>query len=140
VEQSVIPTDLSITPKEMIQRMIKEIEKQMKQANIREEELIGIGIGAPGPLDSKKGMISNPPNLHGWVNVPVKEEFAAAFSLPITVENDANAAAVAEKWLGAGQGCNDFVYMTVSTGVGAGVIVDGKLLHGIKGNAGDIGH
>src|SRR5699024_11003245 len=80
------------------------------------------------------------PNLHGWVNVPIRDMIAGAFPFPVTLENDANAAALAEKWLGAGQDNDNFVYMTVSTGVGSGIIADGKLLHGQKGNAGDFGH
>ena len=140
VEHSVIPTDLSITPAEMIDRIKAEINQLVERSRVAADDITGIGIGCPGPLDSKAGMITNPPNLHGWVDVPIKKWVGADFPYPVSIENDANAAALAEKWLGSGQGNDNFVYMTVSTGIGSGVIADGKLLHGKKGNAGDIGH
>lgn len=140
VEHSIIPTDLSVPPNEMIERISTEVSTQIYKSNVEQQNILGIGIGAPGPLDVKKGTLTNPPNLHGWVNVPITEMIAKDFSIPVTLENDANAAALAEKWLGAGQGNNNFIYMTVSTGVGSGIIADGKLLRGVKGNAGDIGH
>lgn len=140
VRQSVIPTDLSIPARDMIQRINTEISNQIDETHLEEETIMGIGIGAPGPLDSKKGVLSNPPNLHGWTDIPIKDMVAEVFPYPVILENDANAAALAEKWMGAGQGNDNFVYMTVSTGVGSGIIADGKLLRGEKGNAGDFGH
>lgn len=120
---------------------IKELIKQLlKEQDIGEQDLQGIGVGAPGPLDAKKGVILCPPNLPSWVDVPIKEMLEAAFSVPVLLENDANAAALAEKWIGAGAGCENFTYVTVSTGIGAGIVSDGKLLSGSRGNAGEIGH
>src|SRR5699024_6904646 len=140
VEYAVIPTDLSITPLEMIERIKTEMRCLIERSRVAEDAIVGIGMSCPGPLDSKAGIITNPPNLHGWVDVPIKEMVEADFPYPVSVENDANAAALAEKWLGAGCGNDNFIYMTVSTGIGSGVIADGKLVHGKKGNAGDIGH
>ncbi|TQS74263.1 ROK family protein [Ornithinibacillus gellani] len=140
IEQSVIPTDLTITPYDMISRINREVNKVIQNANIPTQHIKGIGIGAPGPLDSKKGMITCPPNLPTWRDIPIKEWVEKEFDFPVRLENDANAAALAEKWIGAGQSCNHFIYMTVSTGIGSGIICDGKLLRGRKGNAGDIGH
>lgn len=140
VEQTVIPTDTSISPEQMIHRINDHITKLMEKAKVPKTNIEGIGIGAPGPLDSKNGYLTNPPNLHGWVNIPIKKIVEQAFPYPVRLENDANAATLAEKWLGAGQKNKNFIYMTVSTGIGAGIIADGKLLHGQKGNAGDIGH
>lgn len=140
IEQSVIPTDLTITPYDMISRINREVNKVIQNANIPTQHIKGIGIGAPGPLDSKKGMITCPPNLPTWKDIPIKEWVEKEFDFPVRLENDANAAALAEKWIGAGQSCNHFIYMTVSTGIGSGIICDGKLLRGRKGNAGDIGH
>src|SRR5699024_2495353 len=122
LEKSVIPTDLSIKPEVMIQRIIEEIQKQIKEISVAEKDIIG--IGAPGPLDCKNGILTNPPNLHGWREVPIVEMVKEALSYSVTLENDANAAAVAEKWLGAGKENDNFVYMTVSTGVGAGIIAE----------------
>jgi len=140
IEQSIIPTDLSIAPFDMISIINFEVKKVIKSSEIQEEAIKGIGIGAPGPLDSKRGEIICPPNLPTWTNIPIQEWVERAFPFPVKLENDANAAALAEKWIGAGQDHDDFIYMTVSTGIGAGIIADGKLLRGRKGNAGDIGH
>lgn len=138
--QTVIPTDLSISPEAMINVIAERIQQIMKHAAIPKNEILGIGVGAPGPLDSKQGIITCPPNLTNWVNIPIAELLHNHFSIPITLENDATAATLAEKWVGAGQQSDNFIYMTISTGIGAGIISDGNLLRGVKGNAGDIGH
>lgn len=139
--ETVIPTDLSIEPKEMIERICEEINNVVAQSTIGLDEVIGIGIGAPGPLDSHNGMITCPPNLKTWVDIPIRKLVEQSFpGMPVILENDANAAALAEKWIGAAKGNDNFTYITISTGIGAGMIVDGKLLKGLRGNAGDIGH
>jgi glucokinase len=139
-EQTIIPTDLTIAPKAMIAEIIQETHALIEKSSLTEEEIIGIGIGAPGPLDNQNGMITCPPNLKTWVDVPVQKWIQQAFPYPVRLENDANAAALAEKWIGAGQENENFIYITVSTGIGAGIVADGRLLNGQKGNAGDIGH
>lgn len=100
--------------------------------------VIGVGLGSPGPLDPFSGVILTPPNLpmRGY---PLREVLSNALGVPVTVGNDANAAGVAEYILGAGRGTRDMIFMTVSTGVGGGIIVDGKLLAGAKGLAGEPG-
>jgi len=103
-------------------------------------DLAGVGIGAPGPLDPKTGVIFTPPNLPGWHNVPLKAILEKALGLPVYAGNDANLAALGERHFGAGQGVDDLVYITVSTGIGGGVIADGKLLVGADGAAGEVGH
>lgn len=110
---------------------------------IGEAKRIGIAaivVGVPGPLDSRTGVIINAPNLPGFLDVPVAGIVARAFSLPVYVANDANLAALGEHRFGAGRGAADMVYITVSTGIGGGVITDGKLLLGHRGLAGEIGH
>lgn len=140
IKQSVIPTDLSIPPFDMISKINSEIKYIIKKTNILVDDIKGIGIGAPGPLNSKSGIIICPPNLPTWLNIPIQKWVGNEFPFPVKLENDANAATLAEKWIGAGQGHDNFIYMTVSTGIGSGIISDGKLLRGRKGNAGDIGH
>ncbi|WP_203340148.1 ROK family protein [Planococcus beijingensis] len=140
VSQSVIPTNLQIRPQAMIAEIQQEISRVIEESGVLIEEIAGIGIGAPGPLDSKNGLISCPPNLPAWVDIPVRELIGRSFSVPVLLENDANAAALAEKWIGAAVENENFIYITVSTGIGAGIIAEGKLLKGLKGNAGDIGH
>ena len=100
----------------------------------------GIGIGAPGPLDPWKGVIINPPNLPGWDGTPLKQLFEVRFGLRTLVGNDANLAAVGEHRYGAGKGYDHVIYVTVSTGIGGGVIVDNRLLLGHCGFAGEVGH
>ncbi len=99
-----------------------------------------IGIACGGPLDNKKGIIQSPPNLPGWDNVEIVAYFQSRFSIPTKLENDANACAVAEWLFGAGKGTNNMIFMTFGTGLGAGLILDGKLYAGTNGNAGEVGH
>jgi glucokinase len=104
-------------------------------------DLQGVGISCGGPLDRERGLILSPPNLPLWTEVPVRSAFESAFpGLPVTVENDANATALAEHRWGAGQGCAHMVFMTVGTGIGGGLILDGKLYRGARDLAGELGH
>jgi glucokinase len=109
-----------------------------------EEGLTGdvkaIGICAPGPLNPKTGVILNPPNLPGWVNVPLQEMAQARFGLPVRVENDCNSAGLAEARFGAAKGCDSVFYAAIGTGIGSGIILDGKIYHGKNGAAAEGGH
>ncbi len=100
----------------------------------------GIGIAAPGPLDPWTGVIHNPPNMPGWDRVPIKRLFEDRYALPTRVANDANLAAVGEHRYGAGRGLADLIYVTVSTGIGGGIIANNRLLLGHCGFAGEVGH
>lgn len=104
------------------------------------EDVLGIGISSPGPLNPYSGVIVAPPNLPGWLDVPLREIIEAEFKLPVYIGNDANVAALAEASKGAAQGCRHLTYITVSTGIGAGIICDGKLLLGREGLAAEFGH
>ena len=99
-----------------------------------------IGISCGGPLDSKKGIIMSPPNLPTWDNFPICDIIEDYFGIRPTLQNDANAGAVAEWKFGAGKGFNNVVFMTFGTGLGAGLILDGRLYDGTNGNAGEVGH
>ncbi len=99
-----------------------------------------VGVAAPGPVDLRSGVLLNPPNLPGWRDVPVRSVLSEAFGVPVRIENDANAAALAEHRFGAGHGIRDLVYLTMSTGVGGGVICNGELVRGASGFAGELGH
>jgi glucokinase len=98
------------------------------------------GVSAPGPIDAAGERLLHPPNLPGWGDVPVRRILADALGMPVHVENDANAAALAEWRFGAGRGFDDVVYLTASTGIGAGLVLGGRLHRGHSGNAGEIGH
>ena len=99
-----------------------------------------IGISCGGPLDSRRGVIMSPPNLPGWDDVPVVKFFEDRFHVPVAVQNDANACALAEYLYGSGRGTRSMVFMTFGTGLGAGIVIDGKLYSGANDNAGEIGH
>ncbi|HEX4764944.1 MAG TPA: ROK family protein [Lichenihabitans sp.] len=101
---------------------------------------VGMGVAAPGPLDPAAGIAIAPPTLRGWQDVPLAALLGARLGLPVRIENDANAAAVGEWRFGAGRGTRSMVFVTVSTGIGGGVIADGRLLHGRRGLAAEIGH
>lgn len=128
------------TPDRIIPRMFQAVEQALSEADATFSEVAGIGIGAPGPLNSHTGVVFSPPNLPGWVNVPLRAIFSEQFNVPIFVENDANAAGLAEYMFGAGRGSREVVYLTISTGIGGGVIADGKIVEGISGTAGELGH
>lgn len=102
--------------------------------------LCGIGISCGGPLDAKAGVVQSPPNLPTWVNVPIVDILATEFSCPVSLENDANAGALAEHRFGAGRGFHNVVFLTMGTGLGAGLILDDRLYRGTNGMAGEIGH
>ena len=104
------------------------------------ENVGGIGICAPGPLNPKTGVVLNPPNLPGWRDIHLTKLVEKEFGLPAKLENDANAAGLAEVLFGAAVGFKDVFYVTVSTGIGTGIIIDGKIYHGKNGIAGEGGH
>ncbi|HET8550639.1 MAG TPA: ROK family protein, partial [Bryobacteraceae bacterium] len=103
-------------------------------------EVRAIGICAPGPLNPKTGVVINPPNLPGWHDVPLAELVSRRYGVPCSVENDANAAGLAEALYGAARGCSIVFYVTLSTGIGTGIVFDGRVYHGRTGAAGEGGH
>ena len=102
--------------------------------------LAGVGIGVPGIIDMESGMLRESPNLPGWANYPVQQEIERRLGTSITLENDANAAALGEHWLGAGQPVDSLCMLTLGTGVGGGIVLDNKIWHGMTGMAGEAGH
>ncbi|MCQ2450057.1 MAG: ROK family protein [Clostridia bacterium] len=130
-----IATDLSVDPTEMIDRLITLADRLCGD---KKPEAIGISCG--GPLDAEKGVILGPPNLIGWNEVYIVEQIKAHFGVPVRLQNDANACALAEWKFGAGQGCDNMIFLTFGTGLGAGLILDGRLYNGTNCNAGEVGH
>lgn len=100
----------------------------------------GVAVGVPGPVDPRSGLVYAAPNLHGWEGVEAGRLLAERLGCPVAIQNDANLAAFAEWTAGAGQGTRDFVFLTVSTGVGGGLVLDGELYTGAAGTAGELGH
>jgi len=103
-------------------------------------DLLGVGIGVPGIIDLNTGMVRDSPNLPGWSEYPVRSEIEKRLGAPVILENDANVAAFGEKWLGAGRHVGDMAMLTLGTGVGGGLILHGKIWHGMTGMAGEFGH
>lgn len=122
---------------ESIKATIREV---LGRNGLTEKDIQAIGISCGGPLDSKTGVIMSPPNLPGWDNIPIVRILSEEFGVKAAVHNDANACALAEWKFGAGKGTRNMVFMTFGTGLGAGLIIDGKLYTGTNDNAGELGH
>jgi len=124
------------TPEAALQAVTNAIDSQMSTGN----GIQGIGICAPGPLDPKTGVVLNPPNLPCWRNFPLAYKIASTYRVPVHVDNDANAAALAETRWGAARGFRYVFYATIGTGIGTGIVLDGRIYHGNTGSAGEGGH
>lgn len=127
-------------PDKMIPKFISGINELMKKNNLTIKDISSLGISCGGPLDSKNGIILSPPNLPGWDDVHIVEILEKKFNIPVAIQNDANACALAEWKFGAGRGTQNMVFLTFGTGMGAGLILDGKLYSGTNDNAGEVGH
>lgn len=123
-----------------MQALVNTIARVLEQPGVERQKVVGIGVSAPGPLDSKKGILEEPPNFPGWSGVPLASTLEDRFGIPVFLKNDADACALAEKWLGTAKAVDNFVYLALGTGVGTGIFVDGKLYEGARGLAGEIGH
>jgi len=134
------PTEADGGPDHVLARITGLIAAFKSDAASQGITLSRVGIGAPGILSHKTGTVIAPPNLPGWRNVPVVKRLVDATGLQVNLENDANNAAIAEFVCGAGQGCRSMVLLTIGTGVGGGVILDGRLFRGALENAGELGH
>ena len=121
----------------VVGRMVQAAQQVMGE---HRAQVAAIGVGAPGPMDAKTGVLTAPPNLPGWYDVPLKKLIEERLGLTTFLENDANAAGLAEYHYGAGRGVQNMIYITASTGIGGGFILDGKLYGGSNGAAGEVGH
>ncbi|WP_254068456.1 ROK family glucokinase [Brevibacillus sp. 7WMA2] len=139
ITKTQIPTPVSEGEDAIIGKMTNTIDQLMAEQGFTKEEAYGIGIGVPGPVDTDTGFVYEAVNL-GIKDTALKAKTEALTGLPTYVENDANAAALGEMWRGAGQGTENLVAITLGTGIGGGIIIDGKIVHGVKGVGGEIGH
>ncbi|MEE8115513.1 MAG: ROK family protein [Gemmatimonadales bacterium] len=137
------PTPVAEGPDAVVGRIVELIGKSLtatkRELGTEDLNVAGVGIGSPGPLNTQTGIVVMTPNL-GWRNMPLRDRIADATGLAATLENDANCATLGEWWHGAAQGAQHVVGLTVGTGVGGGVVLDGKILHGASDVAGEIGH
>src|SRR4051812_31126704 len=138
-----IPTSVDSGAEGVADRIVGLIEgvilDTIAETDAQRKDFIGVGIGAPGPLDREKGLVIVAPNL-GWRNFPLRDRIGERLGLPATLDNDANCATVGEWWQGAARGGTNVIGMTIGTGIGGGLIIDGKLFHGSSDVAGEIGH
>jgi predicted NBD/HSP70 family sugar kinase len=139
VKSSVVPTHAAGGFKSSFGQIVGLIESLIRDGG-GPEKIIGIGMCAPGPINPKTGSVINPPNLPGWRNVQLERKVHRHFRLPAKVENDANAAGLAEALFGAARRYRDVFYVTVSTGIGTGIIINKRVYHGKNGVAGEGGH
>ncbi|MCH8051145.1 MAG: ROK family protein [Chloroflexi bacterium] len=123
-----------------IETLLASLAHACSEAGVEASALRGLGVATPGWVDTERGIVPAAPQLIGWRDVPLVEMLQERLGLTVRLENDANAAALGENAFGAGRGTRHMLYITVSTGVGAGIIVDGRLYGGAKGSAGEIGH
>jgi len=135
-----LPTEASKGPEAVADRIADAIRLCIEGVEGGAEATAGVGVGTPGPLDLKEGVVLFAPNLPGWRDIPLKRMVQERVGLPCIVENDANAAALGEQWMGAGHGAGSLVLFTLGTGIGGGIVLGGKVWHGFAGVAAEIGH
>ena len=128
------------TCQETVENLIQALHRVMERNGLEARDVYGMGISCGGPLDSRTGVVMSPPNLPGWDNIPIVKLLSEATGVRAGLHNDANACALAEWTFGAGKGTRNMAFLTFGTGLGAGLILDGKLYAGTNDNAGELGH
>ncbi|MCF6515121.1 ROK family glucokinase [Lactobacillus sp. S2-2] len=135
-----ILTDISEDGSHIVDNMVESINQHIEESDYTIDDFAGIGMGTPGSVNRERGSVSEAFNLNWKTEQPIREQIQKGIGLPFQIDNDANVAALGEFWKGAGSKEEDVVLVTLGTGVGGGVVANGKLLHGINGAAGEIGH
>lgn len=133
-------TQADAEPETVVKDMLGAIERLQAEIPTERSRLKAVGFGVPGIIDLPAGIVRQSPNLPQWMDFDLRAALESELSVPLTIENDANAAAIGESWLGAGRGVSHLIVLTLGTGVGGGVIIDGQILHGALGYAGELGH
>lgn len=139
VEKITTGTQVKLGRDAVIDEMVAAIQSLSSKFQHR-DHLVGVGIGVPGIIDKRTGMLRESPNLPGWDDYPVRDVIESKLQSPVFLENDANAAALGEAWLGAAKGHQDMAMITLGTGVGGGIVLEGRIWHGMSGMAGELGH
>jgi glucokinase len=132
-----LPTQVELGPESNLENISKTLEKMLSETN---SDLAAIGVVSPGPIDIERGLILSPTNLPGWDGFPIVEKLEKRFNVPVSFDNDANAAGLGEYFYGAGRGFKDVFYVTISTGIGGAIICNGQIHHGVDASAGEVGH
>lgn len=134
------PTLTDKGPEYAIQILCDMVYETIDHVGLKQKDISGIGVSCGGPLDTETGVVYSPPNLPGWDAFPLKERLEMEFEIPTIIENDANASALAEYRFGGGRGYPSLLYMTMSTGIGGGIVINGEIYHGANDSAGEVGH
>lgn len=134
-----MPTEANKGLEHVLENIHTSIKKVLDESGVKVKDIVSMGVGSPGPLDVDKGIIYLAPNL-GWENVPITSLLEEKTGIKVILENDANAAALGEKWFGAGQDVDNLIYVTVSTGIGGGIIINKEIYRGANAGAGEVGH
>ena len=138
-----VPTRAELGADGVVARIVEGVERVIAETRAAtgapRSAFLGVGIGSPGPLDRQRGLVIMTPNL-GWRDFPLRDRVQDGVKLQATLDNDANCATLGEWWIGAAKGARDVVGLTIGTGIGGGLILDGKLYHGASDVAGEIGH
>ncbi|MDD5064440.1 MAG: ROK family protein [Phycisphaerae bacterium] len=135
-----ITTDADSGPQAVVEKMLAAVDKLVKECGFTSSDISAAGIGTPGPADYTAGILTNPTNMPAFKNVPIRQMLSDALHCPVVFDNDANVACFGEFAAGAGKGVTDMVFFTLGTGIGAGIVSEGKLLRGFDGNAAELGH
>lgn len=135
-----IPTRSEMGYEYTVNNMKQAVATLMEETKSTKSDIEGIGFGFPGQVDYKTGVVKNLPNIPGWVNVPIAEIMEKEFGITVRIDNDVRCAALGELNYGAGKGCENLICITVGTGIGSGIILNGKLVRGANNSAGEIGH
>ncbi|MEW6636364.1 MAG: ROK family protein [Actinomycetota bacterium] len=134
------PADIRDGPKQILRRVKEMLGELIEVQGTGPEEVLGIGVGVPGPVEQAAGVLRSPPIMPGWDRFPIRNAFAGEYAAPVFVDNDVNVMALGEHWGGVGRGVDNMLFIKVGTGIGGGIIADGRLYRGTQGCAGDIGH
>ncbi len=135
-----VPTYAKMGYEYTVNNMKQAIKDLMKETNTTPSDIEGIGFDFPGQVDCKTGVVKLAPNIPGWVNVPIAQMIEDEFHIPTRIDNDVRCAALGELKFGAGRGCENFICITVGTGIGSGIVINGKVVRGATNAAGELGH
>lgn len=138
---SAIPTNKQEGPKSACQRIVAEAKRLLEESGVKVAQVGGAGIGMPGCIDAEQGVVLSSPNFPAsWFNVPLRDWIGEGIGVPAVIDNDARAATHGEGWCGAAKGVRNFIVLTLGTGLGGGAVIDGRVLRGAHGFAGEFGH
>ncbi len=140
IKRTILPTPRNSDAERVLEQIYRSVEATLEKTNVTKDQISGVGVVAPGPLNPDAGVVISAPNIPAFKDVPIVKHLQRRFGLPTRLENDANAAGLAEALFGAGVGHDHVFYITVSTGIGTGIILHRQIYHGKNGTAAEGGH